>query len=194
MARVIKIAIIGAESTGKTSLAKDLAQKYAQSYPSAHVPEFLRLFVDEERRTPLEQEQIRIAKAQKNLEEEIALRLQSNHQLAKNILLFCDTTPLLTAIYSEIVFGKVSEDLLAIAANHDYDLTFFTQVDFPWISDGIQRDGPKAQARVHNLLDTQLKLLNISHQKLYGKHLERLETANRSLEILLKSSKSKNSL
>ena len=194
MAKVIKIAIIGAESTGKTSLAEDLAKNYAQSHPSAHVPEFLRLFVDKEKRTPFEEEQIIIAKAQKGIEDEISIELQKNHPTAHNVLLFCDTTPLLTAIYSEIVFGKTSEDLLKIAANHDYDLTLFTQMDFPWISDGMQRDGPEAQARVHELLDEKFRQLGISYQELYGKHLDRLEVSNELRTALLESNQSKNSL
>lgn len=49
MSHVFKIAIIGAECTGKTTLANDLTEAFKKEYPCAFVPEYLRTFVDQEK-------------------------------------------------------------------------------------------------------------------------------------------------
>ncbi len=137
MSHVFKIAIIGAECTGKTTLAKDLTEAFKKEYPCAFVPEYLRTFVDQEKRTPKSEEQINIALTQKEAEKNTAKDLINTNPDAAFVLLFCDTAPLLTSIYSEVVFAGSNAVLKEIAHNHDYDLTLFTQVDFPWVEDGL---------------------------------------------------------
>lgn len=61
MSQIIRVAIVGAECSGKTSLANDLAKVFAPEMPSAYVPEYLRMFVDLENRTPRAEEQLSIA-------------------------------------------------------------------------------------------------------------------------------------
>ena len=75
MSHILKIAIIGAECTGKTTLAKDLTEAFKKDYPSAFVPEYLRTFVDQEKRTPKSEEQINIALTQKEAEKNTAKEL-----------------------------------------------------------------------------------------------------------------------
>ena len=72
MSHVFKIAIIGAECTGKTTLANDLTEAFKKEYPCAFVPEYLRTFVDQEKRTPKSEEQINIALTQKEAEKNTA--------------------------------------------------------------------------------------------------------------------------
>ena len=181
MSRLIKIAIIGAECTGKTTLANDLATEFKKTYPAAFTHEYLRLFVEQVQRTPHTHEQAQIAQEQKSLEDRLAHELLARAQSSESghayAFLFCDTTPLLTSIYSEWVFGKKDALVDAIATAHDYDLTLFTQVDFPWISDGIQRDGAKAQSAIHSLIETRLHEQNIPYLAISGTPQERLEIA-----------------
>lgn len=185
MSHVLKIAIVGAECTGKTTLAKNLTEAFKKDYPCALVPEYLRTFVDQENRTPKSEEQINIALTQKAAEKSAADELIKANPEAAFVLLFCDTTPLLTSIYSEVVFAGSNPELKEIAHNNDYDLTLFTQVDFPWIQDGIQRDGPVAQTKVHYRLKARLDELKIPYESINGIPSERVKKTKKIIRSLL---------
>lgn len=189
MTQVIKVAILGAECTGKTTLAQKLTEIYQQQYPSAFIPEAVRLFVEEKNRTPKEEEQANIARRQKTLESESATQLMLEHQDAEFIFLFCDTTPLLTGIYSEIIFGSTDSTVEEIAQYQDYDLTLFTQIDFPWQSDGLMRDSPLAQTKVHHMIQEKLHILKQPYQIVTGDLDTRLKTIEIHLKQLLKRHK-----
>jgi nicotinamide riboside kinase len=186
MTRLIKIAIIGAECTGKSSLAKSLSEYFSEHYSSNWVPEYLRLFVEDSKRTPLLEEQILIAREQKALEERLGQSLQISSKDSDYALLFCDTTPLLTSVYNQVIFGKADVLVDEIAAQHDYDLTLFTQIDLPWVSDGVQRDGPKTQAAVHELIQLKLEELQIPFQKIFGSFEQRTLQAQEYVSHLIK--------
>ncbi len=134
---VARIAILGAESTGKSTLAAALAAHYQTLW----VPEYLREFVETEGRTPQEHEQIGIATMQVAREERA--------MGAANRLIFCDTTPLMTAIYSHFYWGRVDAPLAALARSRSYDFTFVTAPDGLWVADGLQRESAAVQQLIH---------------------------------------------
>jgi len=153
MAEALCVAIVGAESTGKTTLAAALAQHLAQTsgLRVAWVPEVLREWCDGMGRTPRAQEQAAI--------------LQSQHQritaaAATHDVVVCDTTPLMTAVYSRLVFGDSSLDELALQLHGKLALTLLMALDLPWVADGHQRDGP----HVREPVDTLLRTLMLCHQ------------------------------
>jgi nicotinamide riboside kinase len=114
-----RVAILGAESTGKSTLAPALAARYGTLW----VPEYLREFVDTHGRVPHEDDQPGIARTQ--LEREQALLPQARR------FLFCDTAPLMTAVYSRIYWGRVPQELLEMEAGHDYALTLVADLTCP---------------------------------------------------------------
>ena len=175
MTHLIKVAILGAECTGKSTLAQELAQTCKSQYSCAMVPEYLRLFVDQHQRVPLAEEQISIAQEQRRLEAEAGKTLHETG--AEFSILFCDTTPLLTSLYGEIVFGKADANVQAFAKNHDYDLTLVTELEFPWVQDGIMRDGPLAQTKVHYRLLARLDSWQIPYTKIQGNPAQRVKQA-----------------
>jgi len=132
-----RVAILGAESTGKSTLAEALAARHGTVW----VPEYLREFVDTERRVPREDDQIAIARTQLAREDAMAARAGA--------WLFCDTTPLMTAVYSRIYWGRVPPALLALEAAHGYALTVVAGPDLPWVPDGLQRESEEVRMRVH---------------------------------------------
>jgi len=144
------ICIIGAECTGKTALARQLAAQTGGQV----VPELLRDWCSSQGRTPRADEQAALMQAQIYAENQ-ALALMNQGQGA---MLFCDCGPLLTAIYSQFYFADNS--LLAAAHLHQnrYAMTLWLQPDLPWVADGLQRDGQAVQAAVHHLLGQQLAL------------------------------------
>ncbi len=138
------ICLIGAECTGKTTLAQALAQQMDGLW----VPEYLRQFTQTHGRTPQRAEQLHILQEQVRVETEaLSLARQQGR-----CVVFCDTAPLLTAVYSDCVFADTSLYPLARNLHARYALTLFLQPDIPWHADGPQRDGPEARAAVHRAI------------------------------------------
>jgi NadR type nicotinamide-nucleotide adenylyltransferase len=136
---VARIALLGAESTGKSTLAQALATRYGTLW----VPEYLREFVEVNARVPHEDDQLGIARTQRAREEALARDPRVRD------FLFVDTTPLMTAVYSRIYWGRVPPDLLALEAAHDYAHTLVAAPDLPWVPDGLQRESEEVRQRVH---------------------------------------------
>lgn len=142
------ICLIGAECTGKSTLAQQLAAQTGGQV----VPEVLRDWCVRHGRTPRGYEQAALMQAQIHAENQ-ALALMDK---GNGAMLFCECGPLLTAVYSQFYFADNS--LLAAAHLHQnrYAMTLWLQPDLPWVADGLQRDGLAVQAAVHCLLGQQL--------------------------------------
>ncbi|MDN4038382.1 ATP-binding protein [Massilia sp. YIM B02443] len=153
---VQRIAILGAESSGKSTLSEALARHYGTIW----VPEYLREFVDTHARVPYEEDQFGIARTQRAREDAAALQA--------NRFLFCDTTPLMTALYSRVYWGRVDAQLAALDARHDYALTLVTAPDTPWEPDGLQRESEEVRQRVHQMLLDTLAARGIAYVLLEG--------------------------
>ncbi|APW48448.1 hypothetical protein RA876_13790 [Rhodoferax antarcticus] len=148
MSAPVLVCIIGAECTGKTVLAQQLAAQFG----GVVVPEGLRHWCEEHGRTPLATEQVALMQTQ-IYKENKALALTEN---ARAAIIFCDTAALLTAVYSQHYFADSSLLGAAQAHHQRYALTLWLQPDLPWVADGLQRDGVAVQAAVHGLLAQQL--------------------------------------
>ena len=162
MPRAIRIAIVGAECTGKTTLARKLAARLALAAGAgrvAWVPERLREWCDEQGRTPRADEQAAIAIAQHERIRAAAL----SHDFV-----VCDTTALMTAVYSRIVFGDRSLEPMAIALHRETQLTLLTALDLPWVGDGLQRDGPHVREPVDDALRELMHAHGIGHAVVAG--------------------------
>jgi len=168
------LCLLGAECTGKTSLAQALAA----ALPAIWVPEYLRLFCDQQGRTPRPEEQAHIAAQQQALE--TAALAQAQAQGLNWVV--CDTAPLLTAVYSEYVFGDNSLYPMARAAQQRYTLTLLLQPDFPWQADGLQRDGEHARTAVQAMLEREMALQTGPWQPLTGSLAQRLGHALHTLK------------
>jgi nicotinamide riboside kinase len=144
------VAIVGAESTGKSCLSLALQERIRQltGLHCEAVPEYLRQWCDERQRTPQAHEQAHIAAEQ-------ARRILAASQRASLVL--ADTTPLMTAVYHHTVFASTELDAFACAWQRQHCATsLLTALDLPWQADGLQRDGPHVRlpvdARLRELL------------------------------------------
>lgn len=156
MNTVLRIAILGAESSGKSTLAAALAEQYQTVW----VPEYLREFVDVHARVPREEDQYAIALTQMTRENDAALRA--------NRYLFCDTTPLMTALYSRVYWARVDAQLAELDTVHEYALTLVTAPDGPWVPDGLQRESEAVRQSVHALVLATLTARGIPHTVVAG--------------------------
>jgi nicotinamide riboside kinase len=138
-------AIVGAESTGKSTLAEALAVQLAQAtgWRCTWVSEYLREWCEREARTPASHEQEEIAVEQ-------ARRIEA--AVATHDIVIADTTPLMTAVYHHQVFGDGSMDAAAIDWQRRCSLTLLTALDLPWQADGHIRDGEHVREPVDAML------------------------------------------
>ena len=164
------IAIVGAESTGKTTLAAALAQRVTEAtgLSCALVGEHLREWCDQQGRTPLAHEQLAIAHEQQRRIDAAA---------ATHSIVVADTTALMTAVYSHLLFNDPSLVPLAVAAHRRTALTLLTALDLPWVPDGLQRDGPQVRQPVDQALRALLVEHRLSWSVVGGQGNARLEQA-----------------
>jgi len=163
------IAIVGAESTGKTTLAAELGGALAaEGHRVAVVPEYLRDFCNRLGRTPVPDEQAHIAFEQ-------ARRVAA--AAGTHEVVIADTTALMIAVYSEQVFGDLSLYADAEQAQRRCDLTLLTALDLPWQADGHLRDGAHVREPVDALLRAALQRAGVGYAVVAGSGPRRLDAA-----------------
>ena len=167
----IQIAILGAESTGKSDLIAALLSLFAAHRTEliVAVPEVLRRFCADHARAPFASEQRgildqQIASEQNAVEQS---RVESNavEQFAKDqtvlsespkprAILLSDCAPITTAIYSQMYFNDPSLVDLATSHHQRYQLSLVLAPDIGWHADPLpfMRDGPTAQMDFHRRL------------------------------------------
>ena len=176
----MKIAIVGAESTGKSELVKQLEQHFqTQGKSVRHIPEYLRTWCETEKRTPRQDEQLALATEQTR-QINASSRATSSAIPTCDILL-ADTTALTVAVYSDLLFNDSSLYEMALAHQRTFDATLLMGLDLPWVADGIQRDGAHLREPVDTLLRTALSRGGIDYQVVYGVGESRLQNALRCL-------------
>ena len=167
MSRVQRIAILGAESTGKSCLAQALAGVMrSRGHSVSTAGEALRHWCEREGRTPLAHEQMGIAQTQ----------AQAVMCIEQGVVI-ADTTPLMTAVYSHLLFNDQSLYPMALAHQGLYDTTLVTGLDLPWVADGLQRDGPHVRGPVDTLLRQALVRAGMPYRVVYGQGQQRLNNA-----------------
>lgn len=168
------VAVMGAECTGKSTLVQQMhAALLAQGTAAALVPEELRAFSARMGRTPVAAEQQAIADAQTAAIARAALQ----HRVV-----LADTTALMTAVYSEQVFGDTGLYAPAARAHRIAGLTLLAATDLPWQGDGYQRDGPAARQAVDRLLRQALDRIGMPYAVVTGAGPARLRAAMAALQ------------
>lgn len=174
----LKVVLFGPESTGKTTLSRQLASHYKTIW----VPEFARDYLqakwDKENNICTYDDILPIAYGQIAFE---------NLKAAKaNHVLFCDTDLLETKVYSEVYFdGKCDKLLNEYALKNHYDLYLLTYIDIPWEKDDL-RDKPNDREFMFNKFEEALINANKPFIILRGDQETRLKKAINQINNLLK--------
>jgi len=121
-----RILILGPESTGKSTLAEDLANHFGEPW----VPEFAREFLEQIDRPYQFEDLVEIGKGQLALEDGLAEKAKKS--------LFCDTDLRVIHIWSEHRFGKTDQWVLDEIERRRYDLILLTDTDLPWTPDPLR--------------------------------------------------------
>ncbi len=175
-----KIVIIGPESTGKSTLCKQLAAHYKTLW----VPEFAREYLLKHGMDYTYDTLLKIAKGQIALEEKFAAEVSIDGTTSEQKL-FIDTDMYVMKVWCEFVFEKCHNFILdQIAARH-YDLYLLCNIDLPWVKDEL-REYPDLESR--NKLYHFYKELMINQATpwldISGDYEQRLQTAITSIDKL----------
>lgn len=172
-----RVCVLGAESTGTTTLARDLADHYGCDW----VPEYGRAFCEErlaehgtiDWRT---EDFVHIARRQQ-VEEDAAARSGGR-------LLICDTDALATSIWHERYLGTRSARVAAIAAGRSYDLYLLTGDEIPFVQDGT-RDGEHLRGWMTRRFREELTARDLRWTEVTGNPGRRLTVATARIDALL---------
>lgn len=164
-----KIAILGAESTGKTWLCEALAEHYQTLWVREYAREY---FNDSDIYNYTLEDLVTIAKKQILLEEE--------HILKAKQYLFCDTTLITLKIWAELEFKITPEYITEQLPRITYDHYLITNNDLPWIADE-QRQNKHSRDLLFKMNLEEVQKTGIPYTIISGIENERLELAIRTL-------------
>ena len=170
---VIKIAVVGPESTGKSTLSEQLAAHYQTIW----VPEYSREYCSRLTAPCTWEDEINIFHGQLELEKQLLPKA--------NKLLICDTTFLTVKIWCEHVFGRAPEEVLEKLPLHPYDFYLLMDTDLPWQDDPL-RDFPDLQHHFMKIWQRELQQLGADYTIISGSREQRLQNAVRAVNAFLK--------
>ncbi len=174
---VIKVVLFGPESTGKTTLAADLARYYNTVWVPEYAREYLQNKWNRERKTCEPKDLLPIAEGQ--------MRMENKRAKKANKVLICDTDLLETKVYSEAYYiGHCDPILEKYALENSYDLYFLTYIDVPWEKDDL-RDKPLERERMFQYFKGTLDKFNRKYIILQGDKNTRLNKAIQHINKLL---------
>ena len=174
---IIKIVLFGPESTGKTTLSKQLAEHYNTGWVPEYAREYLQKKWNKERKTCEPTDLLPIAAGQMKLENALTKKVTD--------VLICDTDLLETKVYSEAYYlGECDPILEKHALKNTYNLYLLTYIDTPWEMDDL-RDKPNERERMYIYFKDTLIKYNRNFVVLKGDKPTRLTTAISHIDKLL---------
>lgn len=172
-----RVALVGAESTGTTTMAKALATHFSTVW----VPEFGRFYSEGKwpSKTAWKTEEFIFIAEEQN-------RIEDYYARLANKLLICDTNAWATRLWHERYIGTLDRGVEARSKGRQYDLVLLTDCDIPFVQDGL-RDGEHIRVSMHKRFQTVLEQEGIPYILLSGSHEKRLKEAVSACEKLLSS-------
>ncbi len=165
-----KIIITGPESSGKTTLA----QQIAQHYQTVWVPEYARDYIDRLNRDYEETDLLQIAQGQVNREDEFAAKYNPG-------LLICDTSLLVIKIWSQVKYKRCHPWILEQLKQRKVDVYLLAYPDIPWEPDP-QREHPHQRMELFHIYEKELQ--DKAHIVVKGNEAQRLHTAIQAISSL----------
>jgi NadR type nicotinamide-nucleotide adenylyltransferase len=163
-----KVAIVGAESSGKTTLAEALGRARSMVV----VQEFARTYLEQHGPSYTEADLLTIAVAQARAEDAAMAHAAGMHARA----VVCDTDMLTIRIWSEEKFGRCDPWIVEASEHRPYDLWLLCRPDIPWEPDPLRED-PHDRERLFQVYEAMLKRLGKPFTVIGGTPAERLRHA-----------------
>lgn len=172
--KIIKIAVVGPESTGKSWLSQQLAAHYDTDF----IPEYAREYCQDLNRNYTLEDEVNIFYGQLALEKKLI-------EEAKSDLIFCDTMALTVKIWCDHLFEstpfKIQEEIQGL----HYDLYLLMDIDLPWQEDEL-RDFPHLREHFMNIWHQELKSISANYQIVSGQGNERFLSAKKIVDDFLR--------
>ncbi len=168
-----KIAIVGPESTGKSTMSAWLANYYDTIW----VPEYARGYCEKLTAPPTWQDEINMFNGQVALEQEMIGN-------ARNGMLICDTTFITVKIWSDHIFGSAPKEVTDALAQHHYGLYLLLDIDMPWQDDPL-RDFPTLREHFMEVWHNELKAINANYIVISGTGQQRYVSAVKAINNYL---------
>lgn len=173
---MIKVVIIGPESTGKSTLAAQLADYYKTVW----CPEFAREYLRENGSVYTYDDLLNIAHGQINLEDSLKSKATNGYYII-------DTDMYVMKVWCEVAFNNCHAWILKQIAARQYDLCLLCDTDLPWMPDGL-REYPDLEMRQRLFKMYKDILINdgMRWAVISGTPQERLQTAITLIDTLHK--------
>ncbi|TDN52547.1 AAA family ATPase [Scandinavium goeteborgense] len=165
---VLRICLLGGESTGKSTLSKALSDVLNTEY----IAEFGREYWEEKNGLLEYEDLLHIAREQVRREE----------SASPNRFLICDTSPLTTLFYALDQFGSAPKELHSLA-EREYFLVVLCGDDFPFVQDGT-RQGVHFRTRQQAWYEEELSRRAIPFMRVQGPLSQRIEQITHHLATL----------
>jgi nicotinamide riboside kinase len=196
-----KVVIIGPESTGKSTLCKQLAEHYKTLW----CPEFAREYLLKHGMNYTFDDLLTIAKEQLELEDKYAEEVGKSKRPEDGktfpadkpissgltdpstaLLLFIDTDMYVMKVWCEFVFDNCHRFILDQIVERKYDLYLLCNVDLPWVKDEL-REYPDLESRQRLYFIYQDILVNqsVPWVDISGGYEERLQKAIIAVDAIL---------
>lgn len=172
-----RVAVVGAESTGTTTLSRALAEHYKTSW----VPEYGRFYSEgkitgtSEGAAWRSEEFMHIARMQSQMEDALAE--------SSDGIVICDTDAFATGVWHERYMGSRSKSVEELAAARRYDLYIVTGDEIPFVQDGL-RDGEHIRHWMHGRFVERLEEAGKKYIVVRGSPKERLVQATAAIDAL----------
>jgi HTH-type transcriptional repressor of NAD biosynthesis genes len=168
-----RVTLFGAESTGKTTLANRLARHFV----TVVAPEYGRTYTEIHGQDACsKQDMLKIAKGH--------LKLRREAERGAYRVLFEDTDPVITAVWSDTLAGGRDKWFDRFK---DYpNLYLLCDIDMPWVKDGVRYFGdPEERKKFHLACEAELNKLKVRYITLGGDPEQRLTAAIAAVDALL---------
>ena len=184
---MIKVVILGPESTGKSTLSQLLAAHYQTLYCAEYAREYLMTNGKEYTYDDL----LSIAKGQVAAEDACVQQvkeLATNNifSITNQPILFIDTDMYVMKVWCEFVFGKCHPYILEQMATRKYDLYLLCNIDLPWEQDEL-REYPdlETRERLYSIYRELLIGQSVPWVEISGDYTQRLEKAVEAVDKLI---------
>ena len=168
---VKKVCLFGSESTGKSTMAKMLAEHYKTDW----VPEMARDYLGDRICTLEDFPPIAYLQTAEVLRK----------TLTANKILICDSDLIITELYARIYFNDCPQQVIDLQQVIQYDLYLFFEIDVPWVADGVRDLGdPEVRTRMRDLFKNALIERHIPFVTISGNWAERKSKAVAAIDKL----------
>jgi NadR type nicotinamide-nucleotide adenylyltransferase len=169
---VKKIAIVGPESTGKSTISAQLARHYNTVW----VPEYAREYCAALTEPCTWQDEVNMFHGQVEMEDRLIPEA--------NQLLICDTTFITVKIWSDYIFGRSPREVTDELPKRPYDLYLLMDIDLPWQEDPL-RDFPHLREYFMDIWHKELIELNAVYRVVSGNDDHRFQNAITAIDNYL---------